>query len=228
MTKEETKDFRAQYRKEEIGKNYSGKTHFWFTTVWCLMSIAFCIIFIHKPTWKEWLILPIGFLYINFAEYIGHKGPMHHRGKKLDKVFVRHTLQLHRFFTYEYNAFDTDKDIKAVLFPPILLLFFFFAFVVPMAVLFYLLWSMNAALLLTVTILAYYLNYEWLHFSYHLPDSHFVAQLPLIRKLKKAHHLHHDEHLMTKYNFNISYPIFDIIFGTYLTEIPKKLPTLNE
>ncbi len=214
----QTKTFREQYRSAEIGKNYSGKLHFWFTTLWCLGLIATCILFIHRPTWKEWLIIPLGFLYINFVEYIGHKGPMHHRKKYLEKVFIRHSLQHHRFFTKENMSFDSSLDVKAVLFPPVLLLFFFFAFTLPAALLFYFFWSLNAALLFVLTVFSYYLNYEWLHFAYHLPDSHFIAKLPFISTLRKLHHTHHDVHLMTKYNFNITYPVFDILFGTLYRE----------
>ena len=131
METNDTIAFRNEYRKEEIGSNYSGKLHFWFTTIWCLALIIICILFIHHPTWKELLIVPIGFLYINFVEYMGHKGPMHHRKEKLDKVFKRHTMQHHRFFTYDNFSFDSAQDVKAVLFPPVLLLFFFFAFTLP-------------------------------------------------------------------------------------------------
>jgi hypothetical protein len=218
MQTDDTAAFRESYRKEEIGKNYSGIAHFWFTTLWCVGLIAVCAFFIYQPDWKELLIIPIGFLYINFAEYFGHKGPMHHRRKKLDKVFIRHTLQHHRFFTKDHMSFDSLQDAKAVLFPPVLLLFFFFAFTVPVALLFYFFWSLNAALLFIVTVFIYYLNYEWLHFAYHLPESHFVSRLPLIRTLRKLHHTHHDIHLMTKYNFNITYPVFDYIFGTLYRE----------
>lgn len=214
----ETDTFRETYRTQEIGKNYSGKLHFWFTTLWCLSLIITCILLIKQPTWKELLIIPIGFIYINLAEYFGHKGPMHHRSKRLEKVFIRHSLQHHRFFTKENFSFDSSKDIKAVLFPPVLLLFFFFAFAVPIAAIFYWLWTVNAALLFLATVFSYYLNYEWLHFIYHLPQTHFVAQLPFIKTLRKLHLTHHDTQLMTKYNFNITYPIFDIIFGTYYKE----------
>lgn len=218
MSTEAIEIFRKNYRKQEIGKNYSGKFHFWFTTLWCLCLIISCIFFIKQPTWKELLIIPIGFLYINFAEYFGHKGPMHHRSKYLEKVFKRHTLQHHHFFTKVDFYFDTIQDAKAVLFPPVLLIFFFFAFALPVALLFYFLWSANAALLFLVTVFSYYLNYEWLHFIYHLPPTYFVANLPFIKTLRKLHHIHHDKQLMTKYNFNITYPIFDIIFGTYYKE----------
>jgi len=218
METSQTKTFREQYRAGEIGKHYSGRLHFWFTTLWCLGLIAVCIAFIHQPTWKEWLIIPLGFLYINFVEYIGHKGPMHHRKKYLEKVFIRHSMQHHRFFTKENMSFDSAQDVKAVLFPPVLLLFFFFAFTLPAALLFYFFWSFNAALLFVLTVFSYYLNYEWLHFAYHLPENHFIAKLPFISTLRKLHHTHHDIHLMTRYNFNITYPVFDILFGTLYRE----------
>jgi hypothetical protein len=218
METDNTIEFRKQYRATEIGKNYSGKLHFWFTSIWCISLILVCILFIQQPTWTELLIVPIGFIYINFVEYIGHKGPMHHRKKKLDKVFIRHTLQHHRFFTKENFSFDSSKDVKAVLFPPVLLIFFFIGFTLPVGFLFYFFWSKNAALLFIATVFLYYLNYEWLHFAYHLPDTHFISKLPFIKTLRKLHHTHHNTQLMTKYNFNITYPIFDILFGTYYKE----------
>lgn len=218
MQTDPTTSFREEYRTTEIGPKYSGRLHFWFTTVWCLSLIITCLLFIHQPTWKELLIIPLGFLYINFSEYIAHKGPMHHRSKKLDKVFIRHSLQHHRFFTKEQFSFDSSKDVKAVLFPPVLLIFFLVGFALPAGFLFYFLWSKNAALLFMVTVFAYYLNYEWLHFAYHLPETHFISKLPFIKTLRRLHHTHHDTQLMTKYNFNITYPIFDILFGTYYKE----------
>lgn len=218
MEVDNNKAFRNEYRATEIGENYSGKLHFWFMTIWCLALIITSVILIHQPTWKELLIIPIGFLYINFVEYFGHKGPMHNRSKNLDKVFKRHTLQHHRFFTYDNFSFDSSQDVKAVLFPPVLLIFFFFAFTLPVGLLFYFLWSTNAALLFVTTVFLYYLNYEWLHFAYHLPETHFMARLPFISSLRKLHHTHHNLQMMTKYNFNITYPIFDILLGTYYKE----------
>jgi hypothetical protein len=211
----DTLAFRTEYRIEEAGSSYSGKLHFWFMTTWCLAIITACIVLLDQPTWKEWLIIPAGFLYINFVEYIAHRGPMHHRKKRFDKIFKRHSLQHHRFFTREHFTFETWKDVKAVLFPPILLVFFFFAFTLPAGLLFYFLWSKNAALLFIATLFTYYLNYEWLHFAYHLPAKHVISRLPFIRSLRKLHYAHHDPQLMTRYNFNITYPVFDLIFGTY-------------
>jgi hypothetical protein len=192
--------------------------HFWFITLWCLCLIIACIFLVKNPTWKELLIIPIAIIYVNFAEYIGHKGPMHHRKKNLDKVFIRHTLQHHAFFVENKMYCDSIQDFKVILFPPVLLIFFFVAFALPAGLLFYFLWSANAALIFVATIFGYYLNYEWLHLTYHLPPEHFISRLPIIKTLKRNHTIHHETQLMMKYNFNITYPIFDLIFGTLYTK----------
>ena len=167
METENTIAFREAYRAAEVGENYSGKLHFWFMTIWCLALIITSIILIHQPTWKELLIIPLGFLYINFAEYFAHKGPMHHRSIKFDKVFIRHTLQHHQFFTNQQMQCDSVQDFKMILFPPVLIIFFFFAFAVPVSFVFYIFWSMNAALIFAATVFVYYLNSESLHLAYH-------------------------------------------------------------
>lgn len=214
----ETSTFRKDYRDNEIGQNYSGIGHFLFTTIACLSVVFVCIYFIENANWKEWLVIPITFLYANFAEYIGHKGPLHHRKEKLKKVFKRHTLEHHVFFTEKEMKCDSTRDFKMILFPPVLLIFFLLGFAIPVAAVLFWIWSTNAALLFLATALAYFLNYEWLHLSYHLPEEHFISKLPIIQSLRKLHQTHHNPKLMTKYNFNISYPIFDKIFGTYFME----------
>ena len=213
-----TESFREEYRRTEIGKKYSGALHFWFISLSCLGIIITCILLVKDPTWKELLIIPLAFIYVNLAEYIGHKGPMHHRKKNLDKVFIRHTLQHHGFFAENKMYCDSVQDFKVILFPPVLIIFFFVAFALPAGLLFYFIWSANAALIFTATIFGYYLNYEWLHLTYHLPPGHFISRLPIIKTLKRNHTIHHETQLMTKYNFNITYPIFDMFFGTLYTK----------
>lgn len=211
---QQTTAFRKQYRAEHIGPAYSGIGHFCFTTISCMLVITLSIYMLNDVQIKEWVVVPATFFYANFVEYIGHKGPMHHKRKWLEKVFHRHTMEHHRFFTEKHMDCESNRDFKMILFPPVLLIFFFFGFAVPATLLMYWLWSANAAWLLLGTLIAYYLNYEWLHLSYHLPENHWVARLPVIRKLRAYHFRHHDPKLMQKYNFNISYPVFDWIFRT--------------
>ena len=206
--------FRQRFREENIGKNYRGLVHLAFINLWCVAGIVVCAVNIKQPTVWQWLVIPATFLYTNLFEYIGHRFPMHHRHNALKAVFKRHTLQHHHFFTNENMNCDSPADFKIILFPPVLLIFFSAFFVMPVAALVYHFFSANAALFFIATTLAYYLNYEWLHLSYHLPETHFIYKVPSLKTLRKLHHQHHNHHLMDHHNFNITYPVFDVVFGT--------------
>ena len=170
----------------------------------------------------EWLTVPLTFLYANLAEYLGHRGPMHHRTRLLSKVFERHTVEHHSFFTDEAATFESTQDYKAVLFPPILLVFFISCFAVPVGAILYFLVSPNVCFLFVLTAVLYFLNYELLHFAYHSTADSRIGRLPYISRLREHHIRHHDRRLMTQCNFNITYPICDYLFGTrYDSKLPR-------
>jgi hypothetical protein len=75
--------------------------------------------------------------------------------------------------------------------------------------------SPNVGYLFALTSIGYFLNYEWLHFSYHTAEDSWIARLPGVATLRRHHTLHHDQALMSHYNFNITYPITDWLRGTY-------------
>lgn len=206
--------FREQYRREEIGPRYSGRLHFCFTSGVCLAVILLCAAQLQNVQAWEWLAIPLTFLYANWSEWAGHRGPMHHPVRGLGLIFRRHTHQHHRFFVPEHMAFEGVRDYKAVLFPPILLIFFIGAFAVPVGLLIAWLLTANAAWLFVLVSVAYFLNYEWLHFAYHTPADSWVARLPGVAALRRHHTRHHDPALMSHHNFNITYPIADWLFGT--------------
>jgi hypothetical protein len=214
MRQDTVTEFRDHYRRHHIGKSYSGIAHLSFTSGACLAAMAFCISRLHAVSAWEWLTVPLTFLFANLAEHAGHRVPMHHPRRGLRLVFERHTRQHHRFFTPERMQFDGVRDYKAVLFPPVLLLFFIICFAVPVGLPLALLTSANVGWLFALTAVGYFLNYEWLHFSYHTPPDSWVARLPGIAALRRHHTRHHDQALMSHYNFNISYPIADRLFGT--------------
>jgi hypothetical protein len=211
---EQVEIFRQRFRKEYIGAGYSGKLHLVFINLWCLAGIAICAFNIHHPTFKQMLVVPLTFIYTNLFEYIGHRFPMHHRYGALKAVFKRHTLQHHHFFTNVLMNCDSLNDFKIILFPPVLLVFFSVLFVLPAAITIYFLFSLNAAMFYVATTLAYYLNYEWLHLAYHLPETHFIYAVPGLKFLRRLHYQHHDIREMDKCNFNITYPVFDLLLGT--------------
>jgi hypothetical protein len=207
-------EFREQYRREIIRGRYFGRLHLAFTSVVCIAVVLLCLLSVQDVTPLEWMTLPVMFLYANLVEYFAHRVPFHRPVKGLRLIYFRHTRQHHRFFTHEEMEFDSDDDFKAVLFPPVMILFFFGGFGVPAWILLYFLASENVAWLALAMATAYYLNYEWLHFAYHCAPGSKVGRLPGIQSLRQLHRDHHDPRLMTRYNFNITYPIGDALFRT--------------
>ena len=206
--------WRDQFRAEEIGPRYSGWLHFAFTSIGSLAVVAFAASSVHGVRTFEWALLPVFFLIANLGEYFGHRGPMHHRRRGLGLVFKRHTLQHHRFFTEKDMSCVTARDFKIVLFPPVMLLFFVGALATPIGLAFYLLVSPNAGYLFAIVAVGYFLLYEWLHFAYHQPERSLVGRLPVVAALRRHHQAHHDPALMARWNFNITFPIGDLLFGT--------------
>jgi hypothetical protein len=214
MTSEATQAFREDYRREHVPPHYSGRLHLVFTFGIGGCAFAWCVLQVEQVRPVEWLTFPLAFLYANLAEYWGHRGPMHHLKRGLRLVYERHTRQHHRFFTAEAMPIDELRDLRAVLFPPILMTFFITAFALPAWLLLSWVATPNVAWIFVATSLVYFLNYEFLHLAYHLPTAHPIARWPLIGRLKRLHQAHHDPRLMAHYNFNITYPIADALFGT--------------
>jgi sterol desaturase/sphingolipid hydroxylase (fatty acid hydroxylase superfamily) len=214
----EQASYREAYREAEIGPRYSGWGHFAFTTLGSLSAIAYAASRLSAVRPLEWALVPIFFLIANLGEYFGHRGPMHHRRRGLDLLFKRHTLQHHRFFTREAMACESPRDFKIMLFPPVMLVFFIGCLATPIALGFALLVSPNAGWLFAVVAVSYFLLYEWLHFAYHLPADGTIGRLPVVGTLRRHHQLHHDAALMADWNFNITFPIADALFGTTYRE----------
>jgi hypothetical protein len=207
-------DFRARYRAQEISPGYSGWAHFAFTSLGSLAVIATTLFALRAPTLAELSVVPVTFLFANFVEYRGHRGPMHHRFSMLSLLFERHTMQHHRYYTHEAMSYESPRDFKMVLFPPVMLLFFLGAIAAPLGALLFAFATRNVALLYVATAMGYFLSYEWLHFCHHLPPGSPLARLPGLAALRAHHRQHHDPALMTRANFNITFPICDAVFGT--------------
>ncbi len=215
---ESVRQARAAFRERRVTPRYSGPLHL-ATTVSISVLIALAsATMLDSVTPLEWLTIPLTFVYANLSEYLGHRGPMHHRTRLLAGIFRRHTIEHHSFFTHEAATFESPQDYRAVLFPPILVLFFFGAFALPVAAVLYYLASPNVGYLFVLTAILYFLNYELLHFAYHSDPASWLGRLPLISSLRQHHVRHHDKRLMTRYNFNITYPVCDYLFGTLYRE----------
>jgi hypothetical protein len=205
---------RDDFRARRIPDGYSGPRHLATTIALSLLVAVASILMLEDVRLLEWLTVPLTFLYANLSEYLGHRGPMHHSTRFLNAVFVRHTIEHHAFFTDEVPSFDTTRDYRAVLFPPVLVIFFLAAFALPLGALLYFVASPNVCFLFVATAILYFLNYELLHFSYHCKPDSTAGRLPFVGRLRKHHIAHHNKQLMSHYNFNITYPICDLAFRT--------------
>lgn len=208
------RSFRAEYRASEIPSGYRGGVHFLITNTMVLTAVVLCVMQLDAVQFWEWWTIPITFLYANLSEYVGHRFVMHKLRPGFGLIFKRHTKQHHRFFTNTTMPVDSFRDFKAVLFPPILIGFFLGAFGTPIALLIGNFVSVNCAWLFAITGLLYFLNYEYLHSAYHLPNDHWIGRLPGLSGLRRLHETHHDQSIMTRCNFNITYPLCDWLFRT--------------
>jgi hypothetical protein len=210
----EVSAFRAEYRARYMGGFYNGWLHFAFTSVGSVAVIVTAITRLRDVRVAELLTIAGTFFFANLAEYFGHKGPMHRPYPGREFLFRRHTREHHHFFTDGAMAYESSRDFKMVLFPPAMLFFFLGVLASPIAALLFVVASPNVAWLYVATAMAYFLSYEWLHFAYHLPEQSALGRLPLLRSLRRHHQTHHDMALMGKWNFNITFPICDWVFGT--------------
>jgi hypothetical protein len=207
-------EFREKYRATEIGARYTGWGHFAFTSTVSLAIIVWAALGVKDVSALEWLTVPITFLFANWAEWSGHKGTMHVPRKLFGLIYKRHTLQHHHFFTHDSMSYESSRDFKMVLFPPLVIVFFFGLFALPIGAALFVFATQNVARLYVVTAIGYFLTYEWLHFIYHLPETSWIGSVGIVRRMRRHHQTHHNLALMGKYNFNITFPICDALFGT--------------
>ena len=206
--------FRQSFRRDEIRPGYSAASHLALTFGLGTAVILLALVSLHEVRPLEWVAVPLTWLYANLSEYFGHRGPMHHPWRGLSIVYRRHAGQHHRFFTAGHMEIEGIRDLKAVLFPAVMMTFFLLAFAAPIGLFIGWLFGSNVAWLFIAAAMAYFLNYELLHLLYHLPQEGFILRLPWLSRLRRLHQAHHDPSLMARYNFNITYPVGDLLFGT--------------
>ncbi|CAN5228998.1 hypothetical protein BH09MYX1_BH09MYX1_12120 [soil metagenome] len=211
---------RAQFRKEQVAlipKGYSPWFHLLFPSAIGVGAAAFALSRLHEVTWLDLAIVPLVYLASNALEWRAHKHVLHERRRPLELLYDRHTPIHHRIYMTDDMSIRDRREWRLVLIPPFGILAIL-AMVLPGA---WLLWHLdlgNAACFFLATTMLYVVTYEWLHLAYHLPESHPIARLGILRKMKHHHAVHHDPRLMQKWNFNVTVPLWDFIRGTVWRE----------
>ena len=107
------------------------------------------------------------------------------------------------------------SEHKVVLFPPELMVFFVLAFALPVGIALSWLFAGNVGFLFAATAVAYFLNYEILHLAYHLPRDSWLGRRGLVSRMRALRASHHNPRLMSSSNFNITYPVSDLLFAAF-------------
>jgi hypothetical protein len=205
-------EYRTRFR-EDVGKRMSG-TYYALTILITLAIIISTLGFFLVSHFSLYivLLLPAYFLFDNLLEYILHRFPMHHKMKNFEMVYEHVTIH-HNFYYGEHFYFEEPRDYYAAILPR----YIFLGLTAVITVVSLILWplfGLGHAVFFAMTAYSYYLLYELLHFSYHSPESSFLKKLPFVRRLSRQHILHHRSRDLANYNFNITFPIFDFVFGT--------------
>ena len=196
-----------------IGKNYSPWLHLGATLSVGMAALAFALANVHHPSLLELLTIPITFLVANASEWRAHKDLLHRRVRPLHELYDRHTPEHHMVFGYDDMAIRDVKELKLVLIPAIGVIGIV-AMTMPFALLTGKLFGANCGWLMLMTSALYVAGYEVSHLSYHLPPESFVGRLWLVRVLREQHRRHHHPRLMQRWNFNVTFPIFDFVHRT--------------
>jgi sterol desaturase/sphingolipid hydroxylase (fatty acid hydroxylase superfamily) len=215
--------YREEYRRTRIQSWYAGPTHFLGCNL-MLGSMAAGLIALN-PHWglAAWCMVPVAFIYSNLMEYWAHRIPLHVPTPGIKQAYKAHGIQHHRFYTAEHMAADTPRDWHVVLFHPISYLGFIIFLGGPPGLVLWATLGASAGLAFEATALLYFLTYEWMHLIYHLPTTSRLGRIPGMARLREHHLKHHDMRLMSKWNFNITFPIFDRVFGTEFHGVPAEL-----
>jgi hypothetical protein len=222
-------DFRAQMLKR-IPWWYSPWVHLATTTGIGIVSVATAVLAIRELRLVELLVVPVTFVLSNLNEWHAHRNLLHRRFRPVAVLYDRHTPEHHRVYRYEDMAIRSVRELRLVLIPAMGVLGLVITSV-PLAVLLAHLLTPNSGWLFVATVGAYVVSYELTHLSYHLPAGSFIGRRSFVRVMREHHARHHDPRLMQQYNFNVTVPLGDWIFGTMapkeLVEHIQRSPTTN-
>lgn len=192
---------------------YRPWVHLTIPTALGLLAMVGSLVLIRDLRAIELCTIPVTLLLAFALEWRTHKSVLHRRMPGLSLLYERHELAHHVIYTHEDMAMRSAREMWLILMPAYAVVLVFlidlpFAFGAGM------LCGRNAGCIFLATSMFFFLTYEWMHLSYHLPPESAVGRNPLIARLRRLHQRHHDPSLMKRWNFNVTFPVFDWVHGT--------------
>lgn len=205
-------DFRERMLAR-VPRWYSPYGHLAGTVGIGVAAVVLCISRLRAPAASELLTIPISFVFANLIEWVAHKHFMHRRRRPFSVLFDRHTPEHHRVYRKEAMAMKSPRELRLVLIPAMGVLGIVLL-ATPAAWLAGLLANENVGWLFLLTSAVYVVGYELTHLCYHLPESTALYRLSFVRFLREHHAEHHAAARMQHFNFNVTVPLFDLVFRT--------------
>lgn len=159
-------------------------------------------------------IVPLTFVGANLFEWHAHKNLLHRRWRLFPVVYDQHTPMHHRIYRYGDMAMRSWRELRLVLIPGPAV-GGIVAMSAPVALGLGLALGSNVGWLFLVTVALYVVSYELSHLAYHLSPESWVGRRRLVAWLREHHARHHDPRLMQRWNFNVTVPLGDWLFGTF-------------
>jgi hypothetical protein len=219
---------RSAAARERARKKVLDATPRWYNP-WChLLSttgigvavLTVGVLNIHHLRPVELLVLPVTFLLANAFEWRVHKYVLHRPLWPVKIIYKKHTPEHHAIYQTEDMAIRSTREFRLVLIPAAGVLGSIVA-ALPFAMAFAYLSTRNVGWLFLIMAGLYQVSYELFHLSYHLAPESFIGRRKLIRWLRNHHATHHDPRLMHKWNFNVTFPLFDWVRGTIYKASPE-------
>ncbi len=215
---------RAEFVAKWVPVGYRPWLHLILPTLVALAVLGTAIALIADLRRVELWAIPIAYIAGLGFEWRAHKDILHRRLPGLGELYERHERTHHVIYTADDMAMRSQREWMLVLMPWFAILLIV-GMLLPVMTVVAWLSTRNCALLSLCTSVLFFLQYEWMHLSYHLPDEHPIARLRLIRYLSALHRSHHDPRNMKRWNFNITIPLFDVLHGTLNRDALKKEQT---
>jgi len=193
-------------------KFYNPWLHLIFPSLFALLIGYGLISTMSSVYWTEFLTIPIALIILSSWEWIIHRYWMHRLFKPFKFLHTKH-LEHHKLYTDQHMEIKSWKEFYYVLTPFYAIILVFVTLLPIFAIVN--IWSWNVACLFLITTLIYFVLYELSHVSYHLPKNHWLKSNKIIYFLSQHHRTHHNPLNMTKYNFNVTAPLFDWICQTW-------------
>jgi hypothetical protein len=215
-------DFRERMLAR-VPRWYSPYGHLTGTVGIGVAAVALCISQLRAPAALELVTIPISFVFANLVEWIAHKHLMHRRRRFFRVLFDRHTPEHHRVYHKGAMAMKSPRELRLVLIPAMGVLGIVLL-AAPAAFLASVVANDNVGWLFLLTSALYVVGYELTHLCYHLPESNPLYRLSALRFLREHHEEHHATARMQHFNFNVTVPLFDLIFRTMAPRDEKSAP----